>query len=138
MPGARRILDNAVPGGRLLVTDFELVEVCAGAEPLRLKLVAYSFAVALVGQKVAVLVIEEGGGADGCLRLDNTATLVMLEGVCLAGIQDVGLVIVPCAHFPLDEGITYVVVFLNDVAGPVPVVSLSKLAVLMQPYKSIS
>src|SRR5262245_34235861 len=103
MPGARRILDNPAPDGRLLITDFELVEVRGAVELPLLELMAYSHAVALVGQEVAVVVIEEGSGAGGSFRLDDAPSRVMLEGVLLTGTQDIGLVDVSCAHFRLYE-----------------------------------
>src|SRR5438477_12462254 len=109
MPGAHRILDNPVPVGQLLVTDFEFAEVRGGAELPQLNLVAYSLVVALVGQEVAVVVIEDGGDPGGSLGLDNAPGWGMFEEVLLAGSQDFRFVEIARSHFPRHERPTEVV-----------------------------
>src|SRR5262245_37276597 len=94
------ILDNPVPDPQLFVTDSELVEVRGGAELPQLELVAYSFAVTLVDQELAVVVIEEGGGAGGSLRLDNAASRITVEEVLLARCQNFGLIEIAWSDFP--------------------------------------
>src|SRR5262249_36628010 len=120
------------------VTDLEFVEIRGGEELPRLDLVAYPFRVALVGQEIAVVVMNKGYRTRGCLSLDNAPARVMLEGTLLTGIQDIGFVEIARAHFPRHEGPTLVVYFLKDVASAVAEVSLPKLSVPMHFYEQIS
>src|SRR5262249_14653944 len=133
-----RVLDNAVTIVPCLISDLEFVEIGRAQKLPRLDPVGHPFAVALISYEIAVVIISNCDCAGRRFNLDNAAERIMLERTLLAGGQNRRFVEICRTDFPRHEGSILVVYFLDYVAGAIPNVTLSKVAVPIHFYEKIS